>query len=76
MWNQFHVFTPPTIRRGNGEESGTRIGHNKPTKSYNGVLYLYGLGCKKWNNCFTCPYPECTWEYGSAPSDAERNNGH
>lgn len=26
-----------------------------------GTTYPHGLGCAEWDNCFTCPYPECLY---------------
>ncbi len=26
------------------------------------VYYETGLGCKDWNDCFTCPKEDCDWQ--------------
>jgi len=51
------LLQKPTLLKGNGRQGGT-VGHRRHTKNGE-VKYLYGLGCKAHDNCFTCPFPDC-----------------
>jgi hypothetical protein len=45
-----------------------KIGHI-PHKTNTPHSLLYHNGCKEWDDCFTCPLPDCTWH-----QDSTRNN--
>lgn len=40
-------------------DHGTKV-NEKIFKLKQGQL-PYGLGCNKFSNCFSCPFPDCTW---------------
>jgi len=48
------------LKTGKGEVVGHRRMLNGEIKKL-----LYGNGCPKWHDCFTCPFPDCTWNNGT-----------
>ncbi len=65
----FHIIyiSPQIVKRrnqlnGNGGNPGGPIGH-KPAGHHKTNSLLYGQGCKHWHDCFTCPLPDCTYDY-------------
>ena len=66
----FHIKHTPQAHdrtkhsKGNGGKAGSGIGHHK-NKSYAGERsLLYGTGCKRCPDCFTCKLPDCEYDAG------------
>ena len=38
--------------------------------------YLYGIGCPKHDNCFTCPLPDCQFNGSTYFGDNDRQPPH
>ena len=38
--------------------------NNEAKLEINGTYYLYGLGCPKYPDCFTCTLPDCQCKDG------------
>ena len=55
---------------------GGDIAHRMPKQTYNGLHFLYGLGCADHDNCFTCLKKKCTWQVGKAQPDPYYSGGN
>lgn len=51
---QIDPIYPPTKAKGQGSKKGAPCGHQKPRATYNGLYFLHGTGCSKWDDCLTC----------------------
>ena len=56
--------------KGNGSQQGRSSGHNRKFNT-EGVYYMDGMGCHKYDNCFTCPYPDCIFHGASRTGDRD-----
>jgi len=61
-----------TVSKYNPTRYGREIGMKFPEKDKTTGLNLYGgCGCRKHSNCFTCPFPDCTWNDAKNKWDGE-----
>ncbi len=51
---------------------GRPIGHNKTHKGQE-IVYIDGLGCKDFPDCFTCPKPDCNYDSANDRKKGEEN---
>ena len=76
----FHIERIPDIafkpcyKSGNG---GRTPPHHKlpPIDPVSGLRLLFGNGCDKWVDCFTCVFPECTCDIKYSNINGPKNNG-
>lgn len=71
MSEEFYIIDLPIIAKSKQKRQHSSPNHRNKRDIYNGIYYPHGLGCKDWDNCFTCPKKDCTWTFRRAKS----NNG-
>ncbi len=50
---------------GNGGTLGRQPGHHQRKFNDRGIYYMDGIGCRRHDNCFTCPFPpNCKFQSG------------
>jgi hypothetical protein len=48
-----------SIYNPNKRENAQMKSHHIQEYYKNGVYYQHGLGCSKFPDCFSCPFPDC-----------------
>lgn len=62
----FHIIYIPQVHdrskqlKGYGSKQGCPAGHRIKSLDESGLLY--GNGCSKHHDCFSCPLPECSFD--------------
>lgn len=71
MADGFYIIELPILSHTKPKQKTSITNHRRRQDNYNGIYYLYGLGCAKWEDCFSCPLKKCTWQSGRAKPDNE-----
>lgn len=56
------------------KNNGANRGYHRKQDEKNGLFFLHGNGCRFWQNCLTCPKPDCDWQPYPKPHKKGRVN--